>query len=78
MTMWIGEVCAVAFQLKQLGIFLNNKDIILVLITGLPTSYNIFIVTLNILNSAQLTLDYVIGCSLNEESHLIVFKYIFL
>ncbi len=71
MTMWIGEVFTVAFLLRQLSVFLDNEDIILVLTIGLLSSYNMFIVVLDTTEPSQLTLDYVIRHLLNEESHLI-------
>jgi hypothetical protein len=68
MASWIGEVRNVAFRLKQTGITVDDEDIILVLTMGLPDSYDTFIVALDSTDPTSLTLDYVIGRLLNEES----------
>jgi hypothetical protein len=71
MASWIGEVRGVAFRLKQAGITVDDEDIILVLTMGLPDSYDTFVVALDSTDSSALTLDYVIGRLLNEESRKI-------
>jgi len=68
MASWIGDVRNVAFRLKQSGITVDDEDVILVLTMGLPDSYDTFIVALDSTDPASLTLDYVIGRLLNEES----------
>jgi hypothetical protein len=72
MSAWIGDVCSVAFRLSQVGVTVNDEDIILVLTMGLPASFNTFVVALDSTDTAALTLDYVIGCLLNEESRISV------
>ncbi|KAF7365722.1 Retrovirus-related Pol polyprotein from transposon TNT 1-94 [Mycena venus] len=68
MACWIGDVRSIAFRLKQAGIAVDDEDIILVLTMGLPDTYDTFVVALDSTNAAALTLDYVIGRLLNEES----------
>jgi hypothetical protein len=68
MASWIGDVRNVAFRLKKTGITVEDEDIILVLTMGLPDSYENFVVALDSTAPSALTLDYVIGRLLNEES----------
>jgi hypothetical protein len=68
MSAWIGEVRTIAYQLTQVGVTLTDEDTILVLTTGLPSSYTSFIVALDATDPTLLTLEYVIGRLLNEES----------
>ena len=66
MSSWIVEVCRISFQLMQMGVSVNDEEIILVLTMGLPPSYQTFVGTLENVNN--LTLDYIINHLLNEES----------
>jgi hypothetical protein len=70
MSAWIGDVRSVAFRLSQVGVTVNDEDIILVLTMGLPASFDTFVIALDSTNAAALTLDYVIGRLLNEESRI--------
>ncbi|KAJ7320914.1 hypothetical protein DFH08DRAFT_926623 [Mycena albidolilacea] len=72
MSAWIGDVRSVAFRLSQVGVTVNDEDIILVLTMGLPASFDTFVVALDSTDAAALTLDYVIGRLLNEESRISV------
>ncbi|KAG6894758.1 hypothetical protein C0992_004813, partial [Termitomyces sp. T32_za158] len=47
---------------------LDLRDIIVVLTSGLPTSYETIIISLNTVDSKNITLTFVITCLLNEES----------
>jgi len=68
MASWIGDVRNVAFRLKKARIAVDDEDIILVLTMGLPDTYETFTVALDSTAPSDLTLDYVIGRLLNEES----------
>ena len=64
MSSWIAEVRWISFQLTQMGVSVDDEEIILVLTMGLPPSYHTFVSTLE--NVDNLTLDYIISCLLNE------------
>jgi len=68
MQSWIADVRRLAFELKAIGVDVADEDIILVLTAGLPPSYNNFIVTLDVVPSDELELDYVTTRLLGEES----------
>jgi hypothetical protein len=69
MSSWIANVCRTTFQLEEIGGILTDEDIVLVLTNGLPPTFSQLIVSLNSTDLYLLTLDYVIACLLNEESH---------
>ncbi|OJT12658.1 Retrovirus-related Pol polyprotein from transposon TNT 1-94 [Trametes pubescens] len=68
MSAWIADVRRAAFQLAEIGANLDDEDTILVLTSGLPPSYEQFVVTLDATPADSLTLDYVVARLLNEES----------
>jgi gag-polypeptide of LTR copia-type len=37
---WIGEVCNLCNQLKEIDVTITGEDVIIVLTAGLPESYN--------------------------------------
>jgi gag-polypeptide of LTR copia-type/Zinc knuckle len=65
---FIGEARRLALQLQEIGVTVEDEDIVLVLTGGLDSSYNNFVITLDSTPSSQLTLNYVITRLLNEES----------
>ena len=65
---FISEARRIAFQLTEIGIAVDDEDIILVLTRGLPSTYKNFIIILDSTPTSQLTLDYVISHLLNEEA----------
>ncbi|KAI9056734.1 hypothetical protein FKP32DRAFT_1585270 [Trametes sanguinea] len=68
MSAWIADVRRAAFQLTEIGASLTDEDVILVLTSGLPPSYENCVVTLDATPAESLTLDYVVARLLNEES----------
>jgi hypothetical protein len=68
---FIAEARRLALQLQEIGVTVDDEDIILVLTGGLPKSYDNFVITLDATPSDQLTLDYVVTRLLNEESRQI-------
>lgn len=67
MSAWVGQVKAMAFQLKDIGVDLTDEDQILALTMGLDASYKSFVISLNSAQSELLTLNYIIHYLLNEE-----------
>jgi hypothetical protein len=65
---FISEARRLANQLKDIGVTVDDEDIILVLTGGLPASYNNFVVSLDSTPPSDLTLAYVITRLLNEEA----------
>jgi hypothetical protein len=65
---FISEARCLANQLKDIGVTVDDEDIILVLTGGLPASYNNFVVSLDSTPPSDLTLAYVITRLLNEEA----------
>ncbi|KAI8988987.1 hypothetical protein BD414DRAFT_385160, partial [Trametes punicea] len=68
MTSWIADIRQLAFQLQDIGATVTDKDIIIVLTKGLPSSYEHLIVTLDATPTDDLTIDLVIRRLVNEES----------
>ena len=69
---FIGEARRLALQLQEIGVTVEDEDVILVLTGGLPPSYDNFVITLDSTPPSQLTLDYVITHLINEESRQVV------
>ena len=57
---FIAQACCLTHELTEIGININDEDIILVLTGGLPCSYDHFVITLNSTHASELTLNYVI------------------
>jgi len=73
MSLWIVEVHQISFQLTQMGVSVDDEEIILVLTMGLPPSYQTFIGTLE--NVDNLTLNYVtIAFSMKNPASLAAFR----
>ena len=68
MSSWVGDVRRAAFQLTEIGVNLTDEDCIVVLMGGLPSSYEQCVVTLDSTPDESLTFDYVVNRLLNEES----------
>ncbi|KAG5732822.1 hypothetical protein E4T56_gene2752 [Termitomyces sp. T112] len=69
MEAWIREVCSIANHLTAIDIFTSDENIIIVLTASLPPSYETIIISLDAIKPEELTLNFVITCLLNEESH---------
>ena len=63
MANWIAEVHGITFQLGEIGVTIDNEDLILVLTMGLPKSYDTFVISLDTTDPAALTLNFVITVS---------------
>lgn len=68
MLTWIANVCTMAFQLHAIGVTVDDKDLILVLTTGLPRTYRTFVVSLNSTPANDLTLKNMISRLLDDKS----------
>ena len=68
MQSWVAAIHCVAFQLEEIQVNIPDKDIILVLTTGLPSSYEVLIVSLDLLPPDSLTIDNIVSHLLNEEA----------
>lgn len=68
MQSFIGEARRLALELADIGVAVDDEDIILVITGGLPSAYDNFVVTLDSTAPEDLTLDYVVTRLLNEES----------
>jgi gag-polypeptide of LTR copia-type len=67
MESWIGEVHNLSNRLKGIDITITDKDIIVVLMAGLPESYTPVIISFDSIDAKALTLEFVITHLLNEE-----------
>jgi hypothetical protein len=67
MANWIAEVRGVAFHLEQIGVTVDDEDLILVLTMGLPKSFDTFVISLDT-DTTPLTLNHIVTRLLNEES----------
>ena len=72
MQSFIGEARRLSLQLQEIGVTVEDEDLILVLTGGLPSSYDNFVITLDSTPPSELTLDYVITRLINEESRQVV------
>lgn len=68
MTAWIAAVRRAAFRLQKIGANITDEDLILVLTSGLPVTYEAFVITLDATPEADLTLEFVVKRLLNEDS----------
>ena len=64
---WISRVKGIHFELEVVGVEVTNEDIILVLMSGLPTAYNQFFIALDVVCLENITLKNVIAQLTNEE-----------
>ena len=62
-------MCSLANRLIVIDVSTSNENIIVILTTGLPPSYETVIISLDAVTSTELTLNFVITHLLNEESH---------
>jgi hypothetical protein len=65
---FIAEAQHLVLQLQEIRVTVDDEDIILILTGGLPQFYDSFIITLDSLSPADLMLNNVITCLLNEEA----------
>lgn len=68
MQIFVAEARRLAFELAQIGVTVDDEDMILVLTGGLPPSYDNLVIALDSTPAKDLTLDYVITRLLNEEA----------
>lgn len=68
MQKWIGTISGIQWELEEIGVAIDDKDVILALTMGLGPAYESFVVSLDSTPADQLTLDFVIHRLLNEES----------
>ena len=68
MEAWIGEVHSLANYLIVIAISTSDEDIIVILTTDLPSSYETVIISLDTVAPTDLMLNFVITHSINEES----------
>ncbi|KDQ55340.1 hypothetical protein JAAARDRAFT_110450, partial [Jaapia argillacea MUCL 33604] len=68
MVSWIADVRRNAFKLEDIGVKVEDKDLILVLTMGLPPAYETFVVSLDSTPPDDLILEFVIARLLNEEA----------
>ena len=61
---WIAIVRHTAFCLTQIRVKVSDKDFILVLTQGLPTTYKTFVVSLDVTDPSLLNSEHVISCLL--------------
>ncbi|EPS96576.1 hypothetical protein FOMPIDRAFT_1094319, partial [Fomitopsis schrenkii] len=66
MQAWISEVASAAFRLEAAGVSVTDKDQILVLMNGLPPSYDSFAVSLDVTSPSELTLNHTVIRLINE------------
>ena len=66
MISWITSVEAYARRFRAIDANIENEEIIVVMVTGLPDSFESFIVSLDSIPTLQLTLEYVKGRLMNE------------
>lgn len=67
MAAWIGCVKSFAFRLENIGVNISDEDCILTLTNGLDSSYDAFVISLDVTAVDQLTLAQVTDQVLNEE-----------
>ena len=68
MSAWVASVRQAAHQLRYIGADITDEDITLVLLNGLPLTYEQLAVALDSTPPDDLTLEYVVTRLLNEES----------
>jgi hypothetical protein len=64
---WISCVKNISFMLGNISVIMTDEDHILALTMGLNATYDSFIISLDSTPTADLTLNYVVHCMLNEE-----------
>ncbi|KDQ53807.1 hypothetical protein JAAARDRAFT_102437, partial [Jaapia argillacea MUCL 33604] len=69
MVSWIADVRRNAFKLEDIGVKVEDEDLILVLTVGLPPAYKTFVVSLDSTPPDNLILEFVIAYLLNKEAH---------
>ena len=68
----IAATLSLASAAVATGISITNEDQILVLMNGLPPSYDSFAVSLNVTTPSELTLNYTVICLINKYKCLCV------
>jgi hypothetical protein len=68
MQAWVGEVRSLAYRLKDIGVRVDDEEIIVVLTIGLPPAYKTLVISLDSVDTDKLTLEFVITRLLNEEA----------
>ena len=66
MQAWITDVASAAFRLEAAGVSVTEEDQILILMNGLPPSYDSFAVSLDATTPSELTLNHAVIRLINE------------
>ena len=67
MRAWTNSICELARKITDLGGTVSDDELIVVLTNKLPDSYQPLIVSLELVDEKNLTVDYVITRLVNEE-----------
>lgn len=68
MSGWISRVKSIRWDLEQIGVRIDNEDLILALTMGLDSSYESFVISLDGTPPEVMTLDFIIARLINEEA----------
>ncbi len=68
MSNWIGQVRAMSVEMKRAKIVVTDLDIILSITLGLPPSFEPIVISFDAIPSDELSLAYVTGRLLNDET----------
>ncbi|KAF8816602.1 hypothetical protein BYT27DRAFT_7006760, partial [Phlegmacium glaucopus] len=69
MSAYVACVCHTAFLLEEADVTVSDNNIILAITSGLPHSYNPFLISLDATSSLDYTLPLVIAWLVNEYQH---------
>jgi hypothetical protein len=69
MSAYIARVRHIAFLLEEAEVKVTNDDIVLAITSGLPHSYNPFLISLNATADTNYTLPHIVTCLINEYQH---------
>jgi hypothetical protein len=75
MSAYIARIRHLAFLLEEAGVTISDDDIILAVTSGLPHSYDSFLISLDATHDSDYTLPYVIARSINEYQRQIQYYH---